>query len=555
MNKKYAKANVNPIRQRTQFSCVATSTCMALNALGVKCTEDQVNEVIGAAPLRGARWEEVLACCQYFGCRATLTTPATLTQVKAWTDAGKPVLMAWNPEGREWSHASLIFDVTGKKGSYEVHIADPNIPNPDKTVRVVGEDEFYGKWFEKLSNYLVRRPALMIEREVDEGGRQIMASKRMPLRDKIALLLNKDEWVLAKPRDYSPQQQESIWTLYDTAYREIGKHIGSKAELLNKYALIEATDVDTDPEIDVFIAFKVTPFGRKIAIMGHDGTKVAKRELIKRLIVLAQTPGYYLEGSDRIAEVLVSAGIQPIQDKEKVYGVLGDMVEEDGVIWEGDGWYSRELGSLGRHKKAIFGKPLVRLRAEREVDEEGREIMASVSRPSKKASLNLPKNTWTFVSAADLAETQKQEIWSLFERTYGAIGMHMSSPEELFSKCPHLVVLDNDEDPNINAFIALSRTPFGYKLNALGHDGTSPSKRAIISKHQDLLTTRGYFAALSEDMERVMRRSGLDNVKDSHVLRAIFGDKIQLVGDGYYMKDVDGVGLKRKAIFGLPVIS
>ena len=175
MNKK-AKANVVPVRQQSQFSCVSSSTCMALNALGIECSEEQVNKVIGAKPMQGARWEEVLACAQYFGCRATLTTPATLTQVKSWTDQGKPVLIAWNPEGRDWSHASLIFDVTGERGSYVVHVADPNIPNPDKTVREVGEDEFYSKWFEKWPNYLVRRPALMIEKEIDGKGRQIMAS-------------------------------------------------------------------------------------------------------------------------------------------------------------------------------------------------------------------------------------------------------------------------------------------------------------------------------------------------------------------------------------------
>ena len=171
---KMAKANVKPIRQRTQYTCVSTSTCMALNALGVECNEDDINKVIGASALRGARWEEVLACCQYFGCRATLTTPSTLTQVKAWTDQGKPVLIAWNPEGREWSHASLIYDITGESGGFTVHIADPNMPNPNKTTRLVPEDEFYSKWFEKWTNYLVRRPALMIDREIDSLGQQIL---------------------------------------------------------------------------------------------------------------------------------------------------------------------------------------------------------------------------------------------------------------------------------------------------------------------------------------------------------------------------------------------
>lgn len=171
---RYARANVTPIRQRTQFTCVSTSTCMALNSLGVKVDEEEVNKVIGAKAMRGARWEEVLACCQYFGCRATLTTPSTLTQVKEWTDQGKPVLIAWNPEGRDWSHASLIFDVTGERGNYTVHIADPNIPNPDKTVREMGEDEFYSKWFEKWQNFLVRRPALMVDREITLDGKQVL---------------------------------------------------------------------------------------------------------------------------------------------------------------------------------------------------------------------------------------------------------------------------------------------------------------------------------------------------------------------------------------------
>jgi hypothetical protein len=52
------------------------------------------------------------------------------------------------------------------------------MPNPDKTVREVSEDDFYAKWYEKWPNYLVRRPALMIEREICENGRQIMASSK-----------------------------------------------------------------------------------------------------------------------------------------------------------------------------------------------------------------------------------------------------------------------------------------------------------------------------------------------------------------------------------------
>lgn len=173
-------ANLMPLRQRTQFTCVAASTSMALAALGLRdCDEDSVNRVLGAAPLKGASWEQVLATAQHYGVRATLTVPATLSQVKAWTDAGKPVLIGWNPEGREWSHASVIFDVQPcPTHGFMVHVADPNCPDPEQTVRIVPKSEFYAKWYEKFPNYLVRRPALMLEREVTPEGRQVMANMK-----------------------------------------------------------------------------------------------------------------------------------------------------------------------------------------------------------------------------------------------------------------------------------------------------------------------------------------------------------------------------------------
>lgn len=82
-------------------------------------------------------------------------------------------MIAWNPEGREWSHASLVFDVD-REGN--VWVADPNIPDPEETIRVVPKKEFYGKWFEKWPNYLVRRPAMAIEREITSEGLQRVAS-------------------------------------------------------------------------------------------------------------------------------------------------------------------------------------------------------------------------------------------------------------------------------------------------------------------------------------------------------------------------------------------
>jgi hypothetical protein len=177
MPAKLAKADITPVRQRTQFSCMAASMSMALKCHGQgHCDEDTVNKVMGAQPMQGATWEQALACAQHYGMRGTLTSPCTFKQLKAWTDAGVPVLIAWNPEGREWSHASVVFDVDDDEN---VHVADPNIPDPEQTVRVVPKAEFYNKWYEKWPKYLVRRPAMAIEREITQDGRQVMAADFM----------------------------------------------------------------------------------------------------------------------------------------------------------------------------------------------------------------------------------------------------------------------------------------------------------------------------------------------------------------------------------------
>lgn len=168
-----AAAKVNPVRQRTQYSCMSTSMMMCLQATGTNCDEDEVNRVMGARPMQGATWEDAIACAQHYGRRVHLICPATVKQLKEFTDRGIPLMIAWNPEGRDWSHASVVFDVDD---NLNVHVADPNIPDPDETVRVVPKGEFYKKWFEKWPNYLVRRPAMAVEREISSDGRQMVAS-------------------------------------------------------------------------------------------------------------------------------------------------------------------------------------------------------------------------------------------------------------------------------------------------------------------------------------------------------------------------------------------
>jgi len=237
--RKQSKTNLTPKRQRTQYSCMSTSMSMCLQALGYShANEDEVNKVMGALPMQGAAWEQALACAQHYGCRATLTMPSTVRQLKEWTDKGIPVMIAWNPEGREWSHASVVFDVDE---DLNVYIADPNIPDPDETVRVVPKTEFYSKWYEKWPNYLVRRPACAIEREITPEGKQIMASNqkenKMSKRE-----IRKLAMEIKSIKDQLQGKTAGTWEL-GTALSELKKRSGLHFKLSDKLIGEAATKV------------------------------------------------------------------------------------------------------------------------------------------------------------------------------------------------------------------------------------------------------------------------------------------------------------------------
>ncbi len=170
------KVNIKPIRQQTQFTCVSASISMALNSLGFQTTEADIDQLVQAQPMDGADWVKIISCLQHFGCRSNLVVPSTVNQIKNWTDQGKPVLISWNPESKPWSHASVVFDVqTDQSGITKVFVADPNIPDPNQTVRVVPSEIFYRKWVEKDALPNIRRPALFIEREIDRNGHPTMS--------------------------------------------------------------------------------------------------------------------------------------------------------------------------------------------------------------------------------------------------------------------------------------------------------------------------------------------------------------------------------------------
>lgn len=152
--------------------------------------------------------------------------------------------------------------------------------------------------------------------------------------------------------------EKEIFDLISNAYAPIGGHpnykspgdiTGSEGD-----AEYEVLDLDNDPEIDAVSVNKNKTGGKKFVATGHDGSSIAKSKVVNHKSKLLKQPGYYIEVSGKIKNILLAKGVEPITDEDTVRKVLkGKKIE-----WLGNGEYKRYIGG-DLHTKMLMGKPNV----------------------------------------------------------------------------------------------------------------------------------------------------------------------------------------------------
>jgi hypothetical protein len=187
-------------------------------------------------------------------------------------------------------------------------------------------------------------------------GNDMTRDQMESLRSVLARVnLPRATWVEGFPRDLDIDQQQEMWDIYHTSYGAIGTHVGSLSEMLTKYDIFWLNDIDGDNSIDAFLAYKRTRFGNKLGLMGSDGSSQAKRAVVEQAVSLLRKPGWYMEASGKPTQIIEGAGVRRIVDEEVVRRVL----QGKDLVWEGDGWYKRDIGALGAKEKALYGHPKV----------------------------------------------------------------------------------------------------------------------------------------------------------------------------------------------------
>ena len=155
------------------------------------------------------------------------------------------------------------------------------------------------------------------------------------------------------------EYKDDIIGLITKAYSYIGGHsnystVGDVGKEASKGADYEVIDLDDDGKLDAVNVSKTKSAGTKFVATGHDGSPQAKRAVITHKIDRLKQPGFYVEVSGKIQDILLKAGVPQVTDEATIVKALAGK----DIIMNQDGSYKRKIGGTW-HEKILLGQPLV----------------------------------------------------------------------------------------------------------------------------------------------------------------------------------------------------
>ena len=165
---------------------------------------------------------------------------------------------------------------------------------------------------------------------------------------------------------------DEIFDLIQTAYADVELEPGTygnakvraPSDLPAGYTVMQAADIDDDPEPDFFRGGKIRSGRYKLGIVGHDGSKAAIQKYLDQSAEKLKS-GAIAEMSGAIAHIMITRyGVPAVTSKEEVESMLGKPVEWIGRHPEDkradrygashEGWYNRSIGGSS-HMKILLG--------------------------------------------------------------------------------------------------------------------------------------------------------------------------------------------------------
>jgi len=181
---------------------------------------------------------------------------------------------------------------------------------------------------------------------------------------------------------------------------------------------------------------------------------------------------------------------------------------------------------------------------------------------------------WSINNTSKL-KRYSSEIEQMFIDSYSKIGavsfLEGFNGMSNYYPCSAYILNSLDDTQIIQGIIMYWKSDYGNKIGLVISRDPDIGKKHVIPKLVELLKTPGFYVELSDALEYLVRKAGLQNINDSSIiLKLIPGikdDDIFTENDkrreeyklgkefsphGSYIRHIHGIGLHRKALYGIP---
>ena len=173
-----------------------------------------------------------------------------------------------------------------------------------------------------------------------------------------------------------------------------------------------------------------------------------------------------------------------------------------------------------------------------------------------------------------------EKIFEMYEKTYRDIGLiDFGGWEGLqnYLNCSCYLLIGTDGTQELNGIILYWLGEYGNKISLVISNTPEIGKKYVIPKLIQLLETPGFYVELSDALEYLVRKNGLDNIKDKEIIKKLIphledGDIFDEEDErrviyplnkknnmpspsGSYLRTIKDIGIHRKALYGLPCLS
>ena len=150
------------------------------------------------------------------------------------------------------------------------------------------------------------------------------------------------------------------------------------------------------------------------------------------------------------------------------------------------------------------------------------------------------------------------EVASAMNTAYAGVGGHDKYKDggDLQGEDKHARydMIDNDEDPYVDAARVFSQQDQGFKVSLTAHDGRKDARVAVKEHMFDHMKTPGHYAELSGGWNRLMEEQGIDPIEDYTHIQDLVNRPTRPTetGRGTYTRDIGGTE-REKQIYGQPM--